>query len=201
MSKQKAAEITLKHFEQSIRTFERAAQNLPSTVAQAATICCEALLNGKKILTCGNGGSSGDAMHLSSELVNRFSMERPGLPAIALTTDCFILTSIANDYDYKRVFARQVQALGQEGDVLVAISTSGQSANVIAAANTAIERGMRVVALSGKEGGLFPETLRDNLDIEVRAPSDITARIQEVHLVCIHSICDAIDQTLFGPTA
>lgn len=199
MSNKPNAITAVRHFEESSEVFSRAMQVLPPIIAEAADVCCEALLNGRKILTCGNGGSAGDAMHLSSELVNRFAMERPGLPAVALTTDTFVLTSIANDYDYERVFARQVQALGQEGDVLFAISTSGQSANVIAAVRTAIERDMKVIALSGKDGGKFNEVLRAGIDVEVRAPSDVTARIQEVHLVTLHSLCDAIDQTLFGP--
>ncbi len=189
----------LRHFEESAAVFEKSMQILPPSISDAAGMCCEALLSGKKILTCGNGGSSGDAMHLSSELVNRFNMERPGLPAIALTTDNFILTSVANDYDYKRVFSRQIQALGQEGDILVAISTSGQSANIIAAVDAAIEREMKIIALSGKDGGKFNDRLRPGIDMEIRAPSDVTARIQEVHLVCIHALCDVIDNTLFGP--
>ncbi len=195
---QTAAIKALSHFEESVSVFHQAMQILPPVIAEAADLCHKALLNGKKILTCGNGGSSGDAMHLSSELVNRFHMERPGLPAISLTTDNFILTSIANDYDYERVFSRQIQALGQEGDILFAISTSGRSKNVIAAAKTAIERDMQVIALSGKDGGLFNEVLRPGTDVEIRAPSDATARIQEVHLVTIHAICDSIDEALFG---
>ncbi len=190
---------SIDHFEHSISVMEQAVQVLPPVIADATDICYRALVNGKKILTCGNGGSSGDAMHLSSELVNRFDMERPGLPAIALTTDNFILTSIANDYDYERVFSRQIQALGQEGDVLVAISTSGKSKNIIAAVKTAIDRGLYIIALSGRDGGLFNQVLRDD-DIEIRAPSQTTARIQEVHLVTIHALCDSIDHALFGST-
>lgn len=198
MTKQAAAQNALSHFEESAQVFENAMKILPQVVAEATHICSSALLEGKKILACGNGGSAGDAMHLSSELVNRFKMERPGLPAIALTADSFVMTSIANDYDYERIFARQIQALGQSGDILIAFSTSGQSANVIAAAKTAIERGMVVIALSGKDGGQFNDVLRDGVDVEIRAPSDETARIQEVHLVCIHAICDSIDNALFG---
>ena len=198
MTNQASAMNALRHFEESTAVFDSAMQLLPPAISQATDIFCSALLNGKKILTCGNGGSAGDAMHLSSELVNRYRMERPGLPAVALTTDSYILTSIANDYDYERVFSRQVQALGQEGDVLVAISTSGQSANVIAAVKTALERDMKVVALSGRDGGQFSSVLRQGVDVEIRAPSEITARIQEVHLVCIHAICDSIDESLFG---
>ncbi|HBR99271.1 MAG TPA: phosphoheptose isomerase [Gammaproteobacteria bacterium] len=198
MNEQHTTHLAENHFQSSAAVFASASKLLPPAIAAATQLCCDALLNGKKILTCGNGGSSGDAMHLSSELVNRYKMERPGLPAIALTTDNFILTSIANDYDYERVFARQVQALGQEGDILFAISTSGQSANIVRAVQTAIERDMTVIALSGRDGGQFPDQLRAGVDVEVRAPSDVTARIQEVHLVCIHAICDAIDETLFG---
>lgn len=199
MTEQLSASIARRHFEESTAVFKKAVQSLPAAIADATDICCQALLAGKKILTCGNGGSAGDAMHLASELVNRYRMERPGLPAIALTTDSFVLTSIANDYDYERVFTRQIQALGQDGDVLVAISTSGRSSNVISAVQTAIEREMRVIALSGKDGGHFDRVLRPALDVEIRAPSDVTARIQEVHLVCIHAICDSIDETLFNP--
>ncbi len=201
MTNQAPAINALRHFEESSRVFETAMQILPPSIATATEICCTALLGGNKILTCGNGGSSGDAMHLSSELVNRYRMERPGLPSVALTTDSFILTSIANDYDYERVFSRQVQALGQAGDILVAFSTSGQSPNVISAVKSAIERDMKVIAISGKDGGQFSSVLRQGVDVEIRAPSDVTARIQEVHLVCIHAICDSIDESLFGSTA
>ena len=150
-----------------------------------------------KILACGNGGSAADAQHFSAELLNRFEVERPGLAAMALTTDSSTLTSIANDYDYNQVFSKQVRALGRAGDVLLAISTSGNSPNVVAAIRAAHERGLRVVALTGRNGGQIAGTLRSG-DVEIRVPVERTARIQEVHLVVIHCLCDGIDRTLYG---
>jgi D-sedoheptulose 7-phosphate isomerase len=155
------------------------------------------LLAGGKILSCGNGGSAGDAQHFSAELLNRFEKERPGLPAIAISTDTSTLTAIANDYDYNEIFSKQVSALGTDGDILLAISTSGNSANVIAAIEAAHERGMRVVAMTGKDGGKIASVLSET-DTEIRVPSERTARIQEVHLVVIHCLCDLIDTYLFG---
>lgn len=157
----------------------------------------EALVNDKKVLACGNGGSAGDAQHFSSEMLNRFERERPALPAIALTTDTSTLTSIANDYHFDEVFAKQIRALGQAGDVLLVYSTSGNSANIIKAVHVAHEKGMPVVALTGKDGGALAATLNE-ADIEVRVPSDSTARIQEVHLLISHCLCDLIDHQLFG---
>jgi D-sedoheptulose 7-phosphate isomerase len=155
------------------------------------------LLNNGKILSCGNGGSAGDAQHFSAELLNRFEKERPGLPAVALTTDSSTLTAIANDYSYEEIFSKQVSALAQSGDVLLAISTSGNSVNVAAAMRAAHERGMVLVVLSGKDGGSMTDILTEQ-DIEIRVPSNRTARIQEVHLVVIHCLCDFIDTQLFG---
>jgi len=155
------------------------------------------LLSDGKILTCGNGGSAGDAQHFSSEMLNRFERERPGLPAIALTTDSSTLTSIANDYDFEEVFFKQIRALGQSGDVLVAYTTSGNSPNILKAAIAAHDRDMPVIALTGKDGGALAPLLRDG-DIEIRIPSQSTARIQEVHLVVTHCLCDLIDHQLFG---
>ncbi|MFT5843901.1 MAG: D-sedoheptulose 7-phosphate isomerase, partial [Pseudohongiellaceae bacterium] len=155
------------------------------------------LLNNGKILSCGNGGSAGDAQHFSAELLNRFEKERPGLPAMALTTDSSTLTAIANDYSYEEIFSKQVSALGQAGDVLLAISTSGNSANVAAAMKAAQEREMLTVVLSGNDGGTMAGLLGEQ-DIEIRVPSNRTARIQEVHLVVIHCLCDFIDTQLFG---
>ena len=155
------------------------------------------LLNNGKILSCGNGGSAGDSQHFSAELLNRFEKERPGLPAVALTTDSSTLTAIANDYDYKEIFSKQVTALGQAGDVLLAISTSGNSGNVMEAIKAGQEREMSIVALTGKDGGSMASLMTDR-DIEIRVPSDRTARIQEVHLVIIHCLCDFIDTQLFG---
>lgn len=185
------------HFNDSIATKQRALEQLGAPIARAASVCIEALLGEGKILSCGNGGSAGDAQHFSSEMLNRFERERPGLPAFALTTDSSTLTSIANDYHYSEVFARQVRALGNRGDVLLAISTSGNSENVVRAVAAAQERGLRVVALTGRDGGALAYALKDE-DVEIRVPSQSTARIQEVHLLAIHCLCDLIDYHLLG---
>lgn len=187
----------IQHFGSSIETKAAAAEHLPPHIERAGRAMVDCLLNGGKILSCGNGGSAGDSQHFSSELLNRFERERPSLPAIALTTDSSTITSIANDYSYNEVFSKQIRALGNEGDVLLAISTSGNSANVIQAIQAAHERGMSVVALSGKNGGDMASLILQN-DVEIRVPSDVTARIQEVHLVVIHCLCDMIDCSLFG---
>lgn len=185
------------HFLDSIATKQRAAETLIDPIFDAGELMVQALLSDKKILCCGNGGSAGDAQHFSAELLNRFEQERPPLPAIALTTDSSTLTAIANDYDFSEVFSKQVMALGQAGDVLLAISTSGNSANVMEAMKAARERNMTIVVLSGKDGGTMAALLDDS-DVEIRVPSDRTARIQEVHLVVIHCLCDFIDTKLFG---
>lgn len=185
------------HFEASIDTKKRAAESLPDVITTAAEAIVECLLNNGKVLTCGNGGSAGDAQHFSSELLNRFERERPSLPAIALTTDSSTLTSIANDYSYNEVFSKQVRALGQGEDILLAISTSGNSGNVIEAIHAAHDREMRVISLTGKDGGEMA-AIQQRGDIEIRVPSDVTARIQEVHLLIIHCLCDLIDHQLFG---
>jgi len=184
-------------FHESIRTKELAAEMLAGPVANASRMITVCLLNGGKVLSCGNGGSAGDAQHFSSEMLNRFEMERPGLPAMALTTDSSTLTSIANDYNYDQIFSKQISALGQQGDILLAISTSGNSANVNRAIVAAHDRDMHVVALSGKQGGEMAALLAPE-DIEIRVPSESTARIQEVHLLIIHCICDLIDHQLLG---
>jgi D-sedoheptulose 7-phosphate isomerase len=191
------ADRVVRSFEASIQTKQLALAQLIDPITQAAQIMTQSLLGGGKILSCGNGGSAGDAQHLSSELLNRFERERPGLPAIALTTDSSTLTSIANDYDYAEVFSKQVRALGQAGDVLVAISTSGTSANIIEAARAARERDMIIVALTGRDGGKLPALL-DERGVEIRVPAESTARIQEVHLLVIHCLCDLIDFQLLG---
>lgn len=187
------------HFLASIATKQQALAVLPARIANAAQLMLACLQQGGKILSCGNGGSAGDAQHFSSELLNRFEQEREGLAAIALTTDTSTLTSIANDYSYERVFARQVEALGRQGDVLLAISTSGNSTNVNRAIAAAHQRGMRVVALSGKSGGSMTTLLQAD-DVELRVPADSTARIQETHLLVIHCICDLLDQMIINPT-
>lgn len=185
------------HFSESIQTKILAADYLPSYIAQAAELMTEALLNNKKILSCGNGGSAGGAQHFSSILLNRFETERPSLPGIALTTDTGTLTSIANDYHYNEVFSKQVRALGQEGDILLAISTSCNSPNVLEAIKAAHERGMHVVALTAQDGGKMTSELTA-ADIEIRIPSERTARIQEAHLLVIHCLCALIDKSIFG---
>lgn len=184
-------------FISSLETKQKALDLLPEHISQAASLMVQALLADGKILACGNGGSAGDSQHFSSELLNRFEKERPSLPAIALTTDTSTLTSIANDYSYNEVFSKQVRALGRPGDVLLAISTSGNSRNVLEAVKAAHQRGLRVVALTGRDGGALRELLQRD-DIEICVPSAVTARIQEVHLLAIHCLCDLIDTQLFG---
>ena len=184
------------NFTESIQTKIEASEVLATPIEQASMIMVQALLNGNKILSCGNGGSAGDAQHFSAELLNRYETERPSLPAIALTTDSSTITSIANDYHYDETFSKQVRALGNQGDVLLAISTSGNSRNVIKAIEAAVARDMPIIALTGKDGGDIAGLLGEN-DVEIRVPSARTARIQEVHLVVIHCLCDIIDTTLF----
>lgn len=180
------------HFADSARIKLKAAEALVTPLSETAKLMAACLKNEGKILACGNGGSAGDAQHFSAELLNRFEMERPPLAAVALTTDSSTLTSIANDYNFDEVFSKQVFGLGRPGDVLLAISTSGNSPNVLQAIQAAHERGMTVVALTGKKGGKIPAMLRGD-DINLCVPADNTARIQEVHLICLHCICDAID--------
>jgi len=185
------------HFQDSIAVKQQSLEVLIEPIHRAGEAMVNSLLNNGKILSCGNGGSAGDAQHFSAELLNRFEKERPGLPAMALTTDSSTLTAIANDYSYEEIFSKQVSALGQAGDVLLAISTSGNSANVAAAIIAAQEREMLTVVLSGNDGGTIASLLGEQ-DIEIRVPSRRTARIQEVHLVVIHCLCDFIDTQLFG---
>jgi len=185
------------NFNESIQLKIMCVDSLASPIAEAAKLMTQCLLSDKKILSCGNGGSAGDAQHFSSEMLNRFEMERPGLPAIALTTDTSTITSIANDYQYADIFSKQIRALGQADDVLLAISTSGESHNIIHAVDAAHDRNMHVVALTGRDGGQLADLMNEQ-DIEIRVPSWSTARIQEVHLMVIHSICDLIDRQLLG---
>ncbi len=192
-----ATERINKHFADSIAVKQRAARELTSAIATGADLMASALRAGGKILPCGNGGSAGDAQHFSAELLNRFEIERPGLPAIALTTDSSTITAIANDYSFDEIFSKQVTALGNPADCLLAISTSGNSPNIIAAIKAAHKRDMTVIALTGCDGGSVSRKLRAG-DVEIRVPDERTARIQEVHLVVIHCLCDVIDQTLFG---
>jgi D-sedoheptulose 7-phosphate isomerase len=187
----------LAHFQESAELKLKSGQLLAQPISQAIELMFNALSNGNKILACGNGGSAGDAQHFAAELVGRFERERFPLPAISLSTDTSIITAVGNDYSFNEIFSKQVQALGQAGDILLAISTSGNSANVLAAAEAALEREMRVVALTGKDGGKLGKLLTE-ADVHINVPHARTARIQEVHLVTIHSICDGIDVALFG---
>ncbi len=184
-------------FSASIETKQQSIETLANPISQAIELMVTRLKAGHKILTCGNGGSAADAQHLSAELLCRFEIERPSLPAIALTTDSSTLTAISNDYHYDQIFAKQLSSLGNKGDILVAISTSGNSGNVIEAIKMAHQRDVAVIALTGRDGGNMAPLLKDN-DIEIRVPSNVTARIQEVHLLTIHCLCDQIDQEMFA---
>jgi D-sedoheptulose 7-phosphate isomerase len=185
------------HFIDSADLKYQTAQVLSKPIASAVEAIVSCVTSGGKVLSCGNGGSAADAQHFAAEFVGRFERERPELGAIALTTDSSILTSIANDYDYSVIFSKQVRALGSPGDVLLAISTSGNSANVLAAIEAAHEREMTVVALTGRSGGKMAAALRDT-DVHICVPSERTIRIQEVHILVIHCICDAVDNQLLG---
>lgn len=185
------------HFIDSADLKYQSAQLLSKPIAAAVRAILASVTSGGKVLACGNGGSAADAQHFAAEFVGRYERERPELAAIALTTDSSILTAIANDYEYKAIFAKQVRALGGAGDVLLAISTSGNSANVMAAIEAAHEREMVVVALTGKGGGAIAQMLRET-DVHISVPHDRTARIQEVHLLVLHCICDGVDTQLLG---
>ena len=174
-----------------------AAELLAKPIADAVSAIVGCITGGGKVLACGNGGSASDAQHFAAEFVGRFERERPGLAAIALTTDTSILTAIGNDYDFNAIFSKQVQALGTPGDVLLAISTSGNSANVLAAAEAAHAKEMTVIALTGRGGGKLGEQLTET-DVHICVPHERTARIQEVHLLTLHCICDAVDLQLLG---
>jgi len=180
-------------FTESIKVKQAAADQLTGNISLAAQRMIDILKASGKVMSCGNGGSAADAQHFSSELINRFESDRLGLPAIALTTDSSTLTSIANDFNYNHIFTRQVEALGQAGDGLLAISTSGNSSNVIAAIEAAQEKNIHVIALTGRDGGAMADLIKER-DVEIRVPSNSTARIQEVHLLVIHCICRLIDE-------
>ena len=199
MSTETQARITeciKNHFNDSIQTKILAMDTLATPITEAGQLMVQTLLNGNKILCCGNGGSAADAQHFAAELLNRFETERPSLPALALTTDTSTITSIANDYSYAEIFSKQIKALGQKGDTLLAISTSGNSNNVTEAIMAAHQRGMNVVTLSGGSGGAMATALTPN-DIEIKVPADRTCRIQECHILAIHCLCDIIDTELF----
>ena len=185
------------HFIDSADLKYQSAQVLSKPIAAAVQAMLTCVTGGNKVLACGNGGSAADAQHFAAKFVGRYERERPELAALALTTDSSILTAIANDYDFSVVFSRQVRALGQPGDVLLAISTSGNSANVLVAIEAAHEREMVVVGLSGRGGGKMQQVLRDT-DVHICVPHDRTARVQEVHILALHCICDAVDAQLLG---
>ncbi|MBX6420681.1 MAG: phosphoheptose isomerase [Sinobacteraceae bacterium] len=184
------------HFEASIETQRRTLQTALPALERAARALADALKAGHKVLACGNGGSAADAQHFAAELTGRFERERPGLPGLALTTDTSALTAIANDYSYEQVFAKQVRALARPGDWLLAISTSGNSPNVVRAIEAMHECGGGVIALTGRDGGRMATLLKPG-DVELRAASAVTARVQETHILLLHCLCDALDELLF----
>lgn len=186
-----------KIFADSIAVKQKTFESIAQQISLAGDLLVQSLLSEGKIMACGNGGSAADSQHFTSELINRFEAERPALPAIALTTDSSAITSIANDYQYDEIFSRQIHALGREPDILLAISTSGQSNSIVQAIEAAHEREMSVIALTGKDGGQVARHLSGN-DIELRVPAEQTARIQEAHITIIHALCDLIDHQLFG---
>ena len=186
------------HFDEGIELRRRMAESMPADIARAGTALAEALKGGRKALACGNGGSAADSQHFAAEIVGRFERERPGMPAIALTVDTSAITAIANDYDWNSVFSRQVHALGQPGDVLLGISTSGNSKNVIEAIKAAQAKEMIVIALTGRDGGAMGRMLRPN-DFHLNVSHQRTMRVQEVHLLVVHCLCEVVDNELhFG---
>jgi D-sedoheptulose 7-phosphate isomerase len=187
----------LGHFNESAELKATAANSLALPIVQAIDLMFTALSQGNKILACGNGGSAADCRHFAAALVGRFERERLPLPALALATDTSILAALGHESDCRDIFSKQVQAFGQSGDVLLAVSTSGSCANVTAAIAAAQEREMFVVALTGQDGGAMAELLTD-MDVHICVPHDRAARIREVHLLAIHCICDGIDVALFG---
>jgi D-sedoheptulose 7-phosphate isomerase len=189
-------QLTREHIAESIAV-KQATNDLAPMIARAGAAMADTLQRGNKVLACGNGGSASDAQHFSGELLGRFERERDGLPAVALSTDTSAMTAIANDYDFTQVFAKQVTALGRDGDMLLAITTSGNSANVLEAVAAAHARGVSIVALTGRDGGKIAGMLRGN-DFEIRIPAQRTCRIQESHILVIHCLCDIIDSLIAG---
>ncbi len=188
---------TFEQFDESIRLKQLAAETLAQPIASAIELLASTLSEGHRLLICGNGGSAADAQHLAAELIGRFERERPALPAIALTTDSSILTALSNDYRFDEVFSRQVRGLGGPGDLLLVISTSGNSVNILRAIEAAHEREMGVIALTGQGGGRIATQLRES-DLLLAVPHTRTARIQEVHLLILHCLCDGVDALLLG---
>ena len=186
-----------RHFQDSVETKQRVAAALTPRIAAASHLMVNSLKNGGKILACGNGGSAADSQHFAAELIGRFERERAELAAIALTTDSSILTAVANDYSFDEIFSKQVRGLGKSGDILFAISTSGNSKNVVAAIEAAHLKGMHVVGMTGRNGGNIAGLMRSG-DVLLNVDSQVTTRIQEVHLLTLHCLCDAIDNLMFG---
>lgn len=186
-----------RHFFDSADLKNQAAEMLSKPIADAVQAVLGCITAGGKVLACGNGGSASDAQHFAAEFVGRFERERPGLAAIALNTDTSIITALGNDYDFSAIYAKQVQALGNPGDVLLAITTSGNSANVVAAVDAAHDKDMTVIALTGRGGGKLGARLTET-DVHICVPHERTARIQEVHILAIHCLCDAVDVQLLG---
>jgi len=192
-----SAENLRKHFEEGIELRRKMAESMPAEIAKAGEALAAALKSGRKVLSCGNGGSAADSQHFAAELVGRFERERPGLAGIALTTDTSALTAIANDYSYDQVFAKQVLALGQAGDFLLGISTSGNSKNVVEAMKAAHARGMHVIALTGRDGGEMGRMVRAG-DFHLNVAHPRTMRVQEIHLLAVHCLCEVVDNVIFG---
>jgi D-sedoheptulose 7-phosphate isomerase len=186
-----------KHFDEGIELRTRMAETMPAHIVRAGQAIAAAVQSGRKVLSCGNGGSAADSQHFAAEMVGRFERERPGMPAISLTVDTSALTAIANDYDFDRVFSKQVEALGSAGDVLLGISTSGNSKNVVEAMKVAQARGMIVIALTGRDGGAMAKMLRPQ-DFSLNVAHPRTMRVQEIHLLVIHSLCEVVDTTIHG---
>jgi D-sedoheptulose 7-phosphate isomerase len=191
------AEILRKHFEEGVELRRRMAETMPAAIGKAGVALAHALKNGRKAMACGNGGSAADSQHFAAEIVGRFERERPGMPAIALTVDTSSLTAIANDYDFDRVFSKQVEALGQPGDVLLGISTSGNSKNVVEAIKAAHAKEMVVIALTGRDGGAMGKMLRPG-DHHLNVAHPRTMRIQEIHLLVVHCLCEVVDNVIHG---
>ncbi len=185
------------HFEEGIELRRRMAETLPAEIARAGEALAAALRTGRKALACGNGGSAADSQHFAAEIVGRFERERPGLPAVALTVDSSALTAIANDYDFDRVFSKQVEALGNPGDVLLGISTSGNSKNVVEAIRAAQAKGLTVIALTGRDGGAMARMLRAG-DFHLNVAHPRTMRVQEIHLLVVHCLCEVVDNVIYG---
>ena len=188
---------TKEYLNESVQLILETSEQIAPAIVSASEMITDCLLSENKVLSCGNGGSAASALHFSSVMLNRLEFERPGLPAICLASDTATLTSIANDYQYADIFSKQIRAIGQPGDVLMAITTSGDAHNIIHAIDAAHDRKMNIIALTGREGGQITDLITE-ADLEIRVPNWSMARIQELHIIIIHSICDLIDRHLLG---